>query len=325
MRLSTRSAVVAALILALAGAAGFPAYAAEPIRKGADLWISVAGQAKTSFAQEPIPAGFFCASSEPFTGAVAFKGAPLATEPAGALGGVDTVVRRLDDATFNAKGEAVTRIQLMALSLVSTRPIETSCGKFDVAVHLAGEQPTTTMRLFSSEALGGTYSAPLALNVRLAFTPVAGDRTARRELTRRIDLGPAPRSVWVYVNKPPYPSGVKIDTRGDGRPDTLLPAPSNFLAGVEPAVLKGSEPRRPRLASSSSSWPSDPGPPPNCGNGYCPHESCHCALGSDGKPDMSDPYRSSTGCAQDHLHCLWVCLPKGSGPQACTVISIQAE
>jgi hypothetical protein len=43
-----------------------------------------------------------------------------------------------------------------------------------------------------------------------------------------------------------YPAGVKIDTRGDGRSDQLLPAPSNFLAGVEPAVLKG-EPSRPRL------------------------------------------------------------------------------
>ena len=42
---------------------------------------------------------------------------------------------------FDAKGEAATRIQLMALSLVSTKPIETSCGPYDVAVSLAGKQP----------------------------------------------------------------------------------------------------------------------------------------------------------------------------------------
>jgi hypothetical protein len=325
-RVSVRSVLGAALILALACVTAFPAFAVEPIRKGADLWISVAGHAKTSFEHEPIPAGFFCASSQPFTGAIAFRGAPLATEPAGVLGGVDTVVRRLDDAVFNEKGEATTRIQLMALSLASVKPIETSCGSYQVAAHLDGEQPTTTMHIFSSEALGGTYSAPLALNVKLVFTPVAGDRGARRELTRRIDLGPAPQSVWVYVNKPLYPNDVKIDTRGDGRAETALPASSNFLAGVGPAVLK-SEPSRPRLAASTSSsttYPSDPGPPPTCGNGYCPHESCHCALGPDGNPDMSDPYRSGSDCAQDHLHCLWVCVPKStSQPQACTVIAVQ--
>ena len=128
---------------------------------------------------------------------------------------------------------------MLALSLVSTKPIETSCGKYDVAVSLAGEQPVTTMKIFRTEALGGTYSAPLALNVKAVFTPVNGDKSGRREVTRRIELGPGSRSVWAYVKAPQYPAGVKIDTDGDGRPDTVLPASSNFLAGVSPAVLKG--------------------------------------------------------------------------------------
>src|SRR6476661_4847127 len=201
-----RSAVGAAVILALI--AGSPAFAGEVVHKGVDLWMTVTGFAQTSFADEPIPAGFFCENSQPFTGKVTFKGAPLGVEPAGSLGSIDTVVRRLDDAKFDAKGEATTRIQLMALSLVSSKPIETSCGPYNVAVNLTGKQPLTTMRIFQSDAFGGTYTAPLALNVKAVFTPVNGDPKGRREFTRRIDLGPGTHSVWAYVNLPRYKQGV---------------------------------------------------------------------------------------------------------------------
>ncbi|HVT19091.1 MAG TPA: hypothetical protein VHQ90_23300 [Thermoanaerobaculia bacterium] len=304
MRTRRRSICVAGVAVLAALIAGGAVFAAEPVHKGVDLWMTVAGSAKTSFGNEPIPAGFFCEGSQPFTGTIVFRGVPLATEPARSLGDIDTVVRRLDDAVFNDKGEATTRIQLMALSLASTKPIETSCGKYDVAVSLAGEQPTTTMRIFRAEALGGTYSAPLALNVRAVFTPVSGDKSARRELTRRIDLGPADRSAWVYVTRPQYKSGVKIDTRGNGRPDTVLPESSNFLAGVEPAVFKG-QPTRPLFTD----YPTDPGPQPCCPSPLCPYESCHC------DPSSTDPHNPSTGC--DHLHCIWTCVQYPDRACAC--------
>jgi len=286
------------MVFALIG--GSPLFGAEAIHNGVDLWMTVAGFAQTSFAKEPLPAGFFCESSQPFTGIVKFKGAPLAVAPAGSLGSIDTVVRRLDDAKFDAKGEATTRIQLMALALVSTKPIETSCGKYDVAIRLAGKQPVTTMRIFQTETSGGTYTAPLELNVKAVFTPVDGDKSGRRELTRRIDLGPGTNSVWAYLHLPRYPQGVQVDTDGDGRPDTVLPASSNFLAGVSPAVLK-SPPPLPRLASSDSAGPI------NCPEGQCPYQSCHCAA-----PDTNPPWnQSATGCAEDHLHCIWTCAPSG--------------
>jgi hypothetical protein len=277
----------------------------DVIHKGVDVWMTVAGFAKTSFAKEPIPAGFFCADSQPFTGAVVFKGVPLAMTPANRLGRIDTVVRRLDDSAFDAKGEATTRIQLMALSLASTKPIETSCGKYDVAVSLAGEQPTTTMRIFKTDALGGTYTAPLALNVKAVFTPVGGDRSGRRELTRRIDLGPATHSVWTYLPSPRYQGRVRIDTDGDRRPDTELPAASNFLAGVSPAVLKG-QPKAIPLAAQDVA--------PTCPSGQCLYRSCHCTALED-NPTYD---QSSTGCADDHLHCVWVCVPNGTPGALCT-------
>jgi hypothetical protein len=294
MKFLIRSVALVAIVTALIS--GSPAFAADAIHNGVDLWMTVAGFAQTSFADQPLPAGFFCEGSQPFTGKVVFKGVPFAVTPAGSLGGMDTAVRRLDDAAFNEKGEATTRIQLMALSLASVKPIETSCGKYDVAVSLAGEQPVTTMKIFRTEALGGTYSAPLALNVKAVFTPVGGDRSARREVTRRIDLGPGSHSVWAYVQAPQYPAKVKIDTDGDGKPDTVLPASSNFVAGVSPAVLKGDAPARPHLVAAIAT--------PVCPVGQCPYQSCHC------DPTSTDPYKSSSGC--DHLHCIWTCVTSTS-------------
>ncbi|HEV8579590.1 MAG TPA: hypothetical protein VGX68_10975 [Thermoanaerobaculia bacterium] len=289
-----RSAAAVAVLLALAVSS--PALAGDNvIHKGVDIWMTVAGFAKTSFANEPIPAGFFCADSQPFTGTVVFEGGPLTIEPAGSLGSVDTVVNRLDDAVFNDKGEATTRIQLMALSLVSTKSIETSCGKYDVAVSLVGEQPTTTMRIVRNDAFGGTYTAPLALNVKAVFTPADGDKAGRRELTRRIDLGPSNNSVWTYINVPRYKGAVRIDTNGDGRPDAALPQASNFLAGVAPAVLKGDYKATLMKAATTIT----------CPPGQCPYRACHCAA-LDTNPSWN---QSSTGCAEDHLHCIWTCAP----------------
>jgi len=302
MRNSSCRIAVAAVALALLLAAAVAAEPAQPIQKGVDLWMTVAGFARTSFAAEPIPAGFFCPESKPFTGTIAFKGEPLAAAPARGVGKVDTVVRRLDDAVFNDKGEATTRIQLMALSLVSTEPIATSCGKYDVAISLSGEQPITTMRIFRTAVLGGTYSAPLALNVKVVFTPVAGDKSARREVIRRIDLGPGNHSVWAYVTEPRYEKGVAIDTDGDGRPDTVLPEPSNFRAGVEPAVLKGEQSRqlaavKPAQVLLQHCYISDA-----CPVGQCPYQSCHC------NPDSTNPYEPAGSCDPSHMHCIWTCV-----------------
>jgi|HubBroStandDraft_3_1064219.scaffolds.fasta_scaffold110731_2 hypothetical protein len=312
MSLSNRCIPAVALVVAcvLAMTMATAAVASEPIRQGVDVWMTVAGFARTNFADEPIPAGFFCQDSRPFNGMITMKGVPLAVTPGKGLGGIDTVVRRLDDAVFNEQGEARTRIQLMALSLASIEPIETSCGKYDVVVSLApGEQPVTTMRIFRSESLGGTYSAPLSLNVRVVFTPVSGDKSARREVTRRIDLGPANRSVWAYVSTPRYGDGAMIDTNGDGRPNTVLPKASNFQAGVQPAILKGNQAAQPRQVQITPTACVDYGQSPpagfTCPVGQCPYPTCHCSLTS------TNPYEPSGSCANDHLHCTWVCIAGG--------------
>src|SRR5262249_54494062 len=101
--------------------------------------------------------------------------------------------------------------------------------------------------------------------------PVSG-KGGSRELYHHISMGPGSESVWSYA-KPvlAQPATVRVDTDGDGVPDTLLPGPSNFRAGVAPVIMSG---------------------------GPCYRQSCHC------DPNATDPNTPSTGC--DHLHCVTV-------------------
>jgi hypothetical protein len=260
---------------ALVLAAALPLAAADGIHHGADLWQTSTGFTFTTFAKNPIPADFFCAGSKPFGGVISMHGEPLATRPAGALGHIDTIIRRLDEAPFDANGEATTRIQLMALSLASVKPVEIpGCGSYDVRASLAGEQPLTEMKIRRTSSAGGTYVAPLDLKVKLVFTPVDG-KGAVREISNHISLGPGSNSVWAYpkgaAKMAVRRSGnVEVDTNGDGTPDSLVPAPSNFVAGFDPAAINAVA--------------------------RCQTQSCHCAETS------TDPYEPN-GCC-DHLHCV---------------------
>lgn len=271
--------------LALLALTAVPAGAAEVVENGVDLWHSVSGYTFTSFSENPIPAGFFCPESKPFKGTINLHGSPLTTAPAGALGDIDTIVRRLDKGVFNEKGEATTRIQLMALSLASVKPIETECGQYNVAASLGGEQPVTEMKIVRTSDNGGYYVAPLELNVKVTFTPVSG-KGERRSLTQRVSLGPGHQSYWAYnrgsaatVAAAARRSGtINVDTDGDNAPDTLVPALGNFVAGFDPAATATPAPA------------------------LCRAESCHCARWM--SASSGDPYVPNWYCA--HLHCVTV-------------------
>jgi hypothetical protein len=86
------------------------------------------------------------------------RGLPLTTGAPGQIGSTDTIVERLDDAVFDAKGTAVTRIQFRALSLVSAAPIKTTCGAFLAYVSLAGQQRVTRMTIYRKKEAGGTFA-----------------------------------------------------------------------------------------------------------------------------------------------------------------------
>ncbi|HEX7185984.1 MAG TPA: hypothetical protein VF756_29435 [Thermoanaerobaculia bacterium] len=213
--------------------------AADPvIRRGIDTFTTTDnGKTYYDFAQTPIPAGFFCARSAAFTGRIAFKGLPLETEVPGQLRGADTVIERLDDAVFAANNTAVTRIRFRALSLVSIAPLRTACGAFHVYVSLADRQRVTRMRIRRTQENGGTFVAPLAVNVRLTFIPVKPAKKGARRLELTGDFTfpgkPIPWSSTAGARTKGISSAV-VDTNGDLAPDALLSGTSNFFPGWSP-------------------------------------------------------------------------------------------
>jgi hypothetical protein len=234
-----RNVVLAVLVLAfLVGLS--PLAADSLIRRGIDVFTTTdSGTTYYSFADNPIPKGFFCKRSAAFTGRVTFKGLPLETRVPGQLRGADTVIERLDDAVFNADGTAQTRIRVRALSLVSVAPLKTACGAFHVYVTLAGEQRETMMRIVQTEKAGGSFYAPLAIDAKLTFIPVKpgkGRASVRPlELTAQVNL-PSDAIPWSFSGPPQAKriARVVVDTNGDLNPDTQLFGTSNFAPGWSP-------------------------------------------------------------------------------------------
>lgn len=232
-----RSILAALVCLPLLGLS--PLAADSKIQRGIDIFTTLGdGRTFYDFAQNPIPAGFFCKASKTFTGRVTFKGLPLTTGTPGQLWDTDTVIERLDDAVFNVKGIATTRIQFRALSLVSTAPIKTACGAFHVYVSLSGKQRVTTMNIYRTQEGGGNFVAPLAVNTRVTFIPV---KPARNKAARKLELPadftfPATSLPWRFksVARAKAMGPVIVDTNGDLAPDTLLPSTSNFSPGSSP-------------------------------------------------------------------------------------------
>lgn len=224
------------LVLALAlTAMASPAFAIDVIQNGSDLWQTPGnGTTYAKFDTEPIPAGFFCSGSAPFTGRVIFQGVPIATSPSGAFGPTDTIVHRLDDAVFNKEGVATTRIQMRAMQFKGVEPLRTKCGKFNVGLVLDGNlQPITKMDIYRLGDDHGYFVAEISVNVKITFTPVSG-KGPTLEVTREVRFPPA-RNVWASRPGKGVSASqgfVLADTDGNGRADAYVPgASNNFAAG----------------------------------------------------------------------------------------------
>ncbi|HVS00040.1 MAG TPA: hypothetical protein VMW27_25665 [Thermoanaerobaculia bacterium] len=225
------------LMILLAALLAVPALAADRIiYNGIDLWRTTSdGSTFADFVEDPIPAGFFCNKSEPFAGRIPFKGVPVATSVPGVLGATDTIVQRLDDAVFNRHGVATTRIQLRSLNFESLAPLKTACGDFVVKLALDGEQPITQMRIFRENAKGGRFLAPIAVNIKIFFTPVGRPDAERLEIRREVRFPPLPNQRWRSLgtqNNTKVLGFVLADTDGDRVPDTYVPGTSNFGVGL---------------------------------------------------------------------------------------------
>jgi len=215
------------------------------IRPGSDLWQTPGdGSTFASFALNPLPAGFFCEGSEPFGGKVVFQGVPVATDPADVLGPTDTIIHRLDEASFNHFGVASTRIQMRAMSFEGVELLRNACGTFRVGLELDGEQPITEMKIVQDQPGFGRFLAPIHVNVRMTFTPV--DHGGEAKIVKReLRFGPAAHAVWSDVPGDgfvEFGQDLKVDTNSDGTPDTFVPGTSlNFFVGSAAGLDRSGE------------------------------------------------------------------------------------
>jgi hypothetical protein len=230
-KLSVLAIVAFAVLLAV------PVLAADrAITNGIDLWRTPGdGTTFADFSKQSIPAGFFCNKSEAFTGRIVFRGVPVVTANPGALGATDTVIQRLDNATFNKRGVATTRIQVKAMQFESVAPVQTACGLYNAYVKLDGEQPITTMRILRDNEKGGRFFAPIFVDIKMTFQPVGRTTTEALELRKSLRFPPAKRAEWAAEGGSSLAKAatgfIKVDTDGDGVADTFLPGTSNFAAG----------------------------------------------------------------------------------------------
>lgn len=160
-----------AALLLLAGLATLPA-SAQTIVAGNDFWVTPAdGQTKYSFPPGDVESLCGAPASATWNHTVALKGVPAS--------GVDydTVVRRIDTATFNTSGAASTRIVVTRLDLASIAAQSTPCGTLTWTVRLAGPQAITKMNLIrttTTPVVGGAFSADIAVNVEFRGVNAAG-------------------------------------------------------------------------------------------------------------------------------------------------------
>ena len=207
----------------------------DVIYRGSDLWETVPEGTYVTFSDNPIPAGFFCSGSAAFAGRIELRGEPLQTDPPGVFGRADTILERLDDAVFDERGLARTRLQMRALSLVSLQPIRTQCGSFLVTVGLDGEQPVTEMRIARDGLIGGYFMARVELNALISFWPMTGGsdfRVALPEADKSVERGYRPLQIVQFFRLNADPSAgwtffpgrsglrheesVRVDMNGDG-------------------------------------------------------------------------------------------------------------
>ena len=145
----------------LASLAALPAAAQPPyIPSGPDFWVTPAnGQTVFGFPDGDVESLCGLPPQSGWDQVVALKGVPAAGSD------YDTVVHRIDNAVFDAAGNAQTRIILKHLAFASISPQATPCGELTWQVGHFGPQAVTMMKLRRLTARGGVFSADIAVNV----------------------------------------------------------------------------------------------------------------------------------------------------------------
>lgn len=148
---------------------GCPIFPSDDVPHGFDLFETDPGTTHFTFDGEfRIPAGFFERGSKPFRGAVKFSGVPLGSFKGYATGTADTIVERQEPADLHPPQIDMVDIELVALSLVSTEPLEVQVkGKtqlWDVRADVSPSRSSAGgMVIAKHDPMGGTFESQLTV------------------------------------------------------------------------------------------------------------------------------------------------------------------
>jgi len=164
----------------------------DVIPRGSDGWTT-AGDGST-VAEVILPAGFLDKDCPAYHKEAVLVGVPVETSPEGAFDGADTIIERLDDATFDDKGVARTKIAVRALHFRAVDNLGTGCGEWSADVGLDKDQAVTQMTIVREDAKGGYFTAPIAVNALWTFRRTSDG--AERQLRTSNVLTSEDRSPW---------------------------------------------------------------------------------------------------------------------------------
>lgn len=143
---------------------------------GYDLLKTVEGRTYFRFMEEfTIPADFFDKGSSRFAGVVRLKGAPIGSFRDMKTGDADTIIERTKATSFAGLGRSSVQIEVVALSLESTRPINVRVGRewqqWNVKFGLSPNRKSEgTLTLARRNDRGGTLSSAFTVFGLLTFT-----------------------------------------------------------------------------------------------------------------------------------------------------------
>lgn len=153
------------------------------VTPGFDLFQTDPTTSYLDFGVQSLPPNFFDPGSDTFSEMVHFLGNPLLNHPAcpgDDLSEVDTIIKRLDEATLpnDLASVDVIPIEIVALSLRSTEPITVTYNGglnpelWDLEVKLSDTlpQPQGTMTIRHTHPLGGAFDSSLPVLPRITFT-----------------------------------------------------------------------------------------------------------------------------------------------------------
>lgn len=233
---ASASVCAMSLLVSLCGAPAFGQLEVT-IGAGSDLWVTVHGGGQTfqDFSETPIPADFFGAGSEPFSGTIEFMGSPVLGEQ------VDTIIGRLEDATLNGPGSSDTvMIQAQAIRFEYESPITVVIGGQETqwAVRMEvysgqAQQPTGSMTIRQTSETGGTFDSTLPVIPVLTFFQLPGFTNERSLLGTQITFT-SNGVPWVFDR-----GTCNIETLNQQTTIIVFPIPvivaptsSNFQAGL---------------------------------------------------------------------------------------------